>query len=140
MAGSQQVSSRITVITDANAKPINEREREITQQLVVTALRGRWGTGDWTGSGDPSWPGGTGNWEKHADSWSATLSAVLGGPATVTFPFPVVRGIVKVWKVSSDLSATLCAYSLESGKTLAVDHVGTVVIELDLIRNTKEVI
>lgn len=140
MAGTSRSSGRISVITDAHARPINARELEVTQQLIVTALRGSWGTGDWSGAGDSSWPSGTGNWEKHADSWSATLTTTLSGEATVTFPYPVIRSIVKVWKVSDDGSATLNAYSIESGRTLSITHVGKVVIELDMVHNTKEVL
>ena len=143
MAGTQQTSNRITVITDANAKPINEREKEVTSQLIVTALRGSWGRGDWDGGSASGWIPGTGNWEKHAESWDATVQTDLNGPATITFPFSVVRNIVKVYKVvTADDGAVTTEFSanyIENGKSLAIDHVGRVVVELSNIKNTREV-
>ena len=139
MAGTQSVSNRITIITDANAKPINEREKEVTSQLVVTALRGSWGVGNWDGGSASGWVPGTGSWEKHAESWDASVQTDLNGPATVTFPFSVIRNIAKVYKVQTDGTTEFSANYIENGKSLAIDHVGRVVVELTSIKNTREV-
>ena len=139
MAGTQQTSSRISIVTDAHAKPTNAREHEVASQLVATALQGAWGKGSWDGGSGENWVPGVGNWEKHSESWDATLQTTLSGSAVVTFPFTVVRGIVKLYKISDDRTVSMHANYIESGKTLSIEHIGLIVIELTNIKNIKEV-
>lgn len=127
-------ATRSTTITDAHAKPINEREKAVAWQAIVAALRGVWGTGPWDGG-----IGGTGDWEKHSKFWDATLQADISGDVTITFPFTVVKSVVKVWKMDlGGTEATLSASYIESGKTLLVSHSGRIVVELSRVKNTKE--
>jgi len=139
MAGVQQTSNRVTIITDAHSKPINEREREVVTQLVINALQGSWGKGSWTGGTGENWVPGVGWWEKHRECWDATLKTTLTGTATMTLPFPVTNGIVKVYKIAEDGSATLSANYIEIGNTLIIDHIGAIIVELSNIRNVREV-
>lgn len=128
-------ATRSTTITDAHAKPLNEREKSVAWQAIVGALRGVWGTGPWDGGIE----GAIGDWEKHSKYWDATLQADIDGDVTITFPFTVTRSVVKVWKMDTGgTEATLSANYLESGKTLQVTHSGRIVVELSRVKNTKE--
>jgi hypothetical protein len=102
-------------------------------------LRGTWGNGTWDGSGDPTWPSvAQGQWDKHRTTWSASLQADIDGVCVVTFPFTVIRGIVKVWKINGS-EAVLQPCYIEKGNTLSIEYSGRVIIELNDIKNNSNV-
>lgn len=136
MATSPKNSSRTTIVTEAMAKPTNEREAKEAMVQVVNALRGSYGTGEWDGGFD----GATGYWTKYSMFWDAKLSFVGSGTTTVTFPFTVIDSIVKVFKITGT-SATQELIYIAKGNSLALTGLtGTTIIELAFVKNTKEII
>jgi hypothetical protein len=136
MAASPKNSSRATVVTEAMAKPTNEREAKEAMVQVVNALRGTYGTGEWDGGFD----GASGYWTKYSMFWDAKLSFDGGGSATITFPFTVVDSIVKVYMVSGVTVTQENHYIVKGNNLTLAGLTGKTIIELAFVKNTKETI
>lgn len=127
-------SNRVTVITDANAKPQNEKEMAETIQALVNANKGSNGDGTWDGGVD----GATGYWSKYRMFWDAKLVFTASGSITVTLPFTVVDNTVRVIKCGTT-PAVEVLYYLERSKTISLTGLnGKTVIELSMVKNIKE--
>ena len=138
MPATLQNPTRLVSVTDAWAKPANDDEKAKAWQAIIGALRGTWGGAEWDGTGSATWPaGGRGYWEKHQGTWSASLFINLPVSGMVTFPFPVVRNIVKIYSIADDNSATQINSYIENSKTFLVTQTGRLVIELSNVRNAS---
>ena len=128
-------NSRVTVITDSNAKPANEKELSETLQSLVNATRGANGTGDWDGGlGD----GSKGYWSKHQMFWDARLSFIGTGSCTISLPFTAQDTVVRVLKCGTGTPVEVLYY-LDKAKTLTLSTLnGRTIVELTMVKNTKE--
>lgn len=127
-------SNRVTVVTDANAKPKNETELAETISTLVNANRGSNGDGTWDGGVD----GSNGYWVKYRMFWDAKLSFVASGTTTITFPFTVVDSVVRVIRCGTNPGVEVLYY-IDRSKTLSLSNLnGRTVIELSMVKNIKE--
>lgn len=127
-------TNRCTVVTDALAKPQNEKELAETISSLVNATRGSNGDGQWDGG-----VGGEGTWVKYRMFWDAKLVFSGLGSTTITFPFTVVDSVVRVIKCGTAPIEGL--YYVNGRKTLDITGLnGTTIIELSMVKNTKETI
>lgn len=127
-------NSRVTVITDSNAKPANEKELAETIQALVNATRGANGTGDW----DAGIDGANGSWAKYLMFWDARVSFEVTGSVEITFPFTVVSSVVRVIKCGT-VNPVEVLYYVDKAKTLTLSGLnGRTVVELSMVKNTKE--
>lgn len=127
-------TNRCTVVTDALAKPQNEKELAETISSLVNATRGSNGDGQWDGG-----VGGEGTWVKYRMFWDAKLVFSGLGSTTITFPFTVVDSVVRVIKCGTTPIEGL--YYVNGRKTLDITGLnGTTIIELSMVKNTKETI
>ena len=85
--------SRITILTEAHGKPYNDIEKANAFQMVVNALSGEWGSGEWNDSN------GTGFWVKQGQMWQGRIiySALPSG--FIRLPFRVVNCIVSAYQL-----------------------------------------
>lgn len=124
-------NSRITVVTEAMAKPKNEREATEAMMNVVNSLRGSNGQGEWDGG-----LAGTGYWVKYSMFWDGKLTFDGTGSTTITFPFTVIDSMVKVYAVATN---TVKNYYVSNSKTLDVSGLtGKTIVEITFVKNGKE--
>jgi hypothetical protein len=131
MPGYQTFPSRTSVITDAWAKPRDAAEMSTAFQGVIGALRGAWGTGPWDGG-----VGGNGYWCKYSMYWDAKLTFEATGLHTVTLPYRVTESVVRWWCITES-GPMLNAYYVANGQTVDINFVGTVVVELQMVKVVK---
>lgn len=134
MARNSNNNSRVTVITDSNARPSNDKELAETVQALVNATRGANGTGDWNGGV----VGSKGYWSKYQMFWDARLSFVASGSLTIDLPFTAQDTVVRVIKCGT-VSPVEVLYYVDKSKTLTLSGLnGRTVVEITMAKNTKE--
>jgi len=126
------VNTRSVTITESNAKPVSEKEIKETIQMIANALEGTYGDGDWDGG----ITGANGFYTQYARYWDAKLVYTLNGSADVVFPFTVVESFVRVTNVITKV--TVINY-IEKSRRLGVSGDGKYILEVCLVKNTKEV-
>ena len=134
MARNSNNNSRVTVITDSNARPSNDKELAETVQALVNATRGANGTGDWSGGVI----GAKGYWSKYQMFWDARLSFVASGSLTINLPFTAQDTVVRVIKCGT-VSPVEVLYYVDMAKTLTLSGLnGRTVVEIAMAKNIKE--
>lgn len=84
--------NRTTIITEAQGKPYNEQERANTFQMLVNALSGEWGSGEWNDKG------GDGFWVKQGIMWQAKIVYAALPLDPVRLPFRAKNAIAKAYR------------------------------------------
>ena len=124
-------NNRSVTITDAIARPRNEKEMQETLQMTANALLGTHGDGEW----DCGVAGATCYYHKYAQFWNAKVSLTFSGTVIISFPFTIVDSILKQIK---DDGTTTNVY-VSNAKQVTLTGSGKYILELFFVKNVKEV-
>lgn len=118
-----------TTITELHGKPTNDGEFKNSFLMVVNALLGTHGYGDW----------GTGRWWKRGFTWSA--KQVVTSFADITLPFRMVDDVVFLHDLSG-VSVVSYAVYIADGKAVSYPSLNgkKVLVQVIDSKITKEVL